>query len=110
MEFTEPALADADTAYLNISASLGPDYAILWYEGLFEAAQALSSMPYANSLAPENDNYGVEVRRVIYFGPRGKTRRNAYRILYFIIEPSADDDIGVVRILHIWHGARNPGV
>ena len=55
IEFTEPALVEADAAYLRISEQVGLEYAIRWYEGLFVAAEALSSLPRIHSIAPEND-------------------------------------------------------
>lgn len=108
VEFTEPALVDADTAYLSLSARVGPGYAIRWYEGLFEAAQGLSSFPRSHAVAPENDIYGVEVRRLLYFGPSRTRGGGVYRVLFYIIEPQEDDTAGVVRILHVWHGAKSP--
>ncbi len=108
VEFTEPALMEADAAYLSLSTQSGPDYAIRWYEGLFLAAQTLSTLPRSHAIAPENDSYGVEVRRLLYSGPSRRTSGRAYRILFYVIEPAADEDEGIVRILHVWHGAKGP--
>ena len=108
VEFTEPALMEADAAYLSLSERAGPEYAIRWYEGLFEAAQGLSSFPHSHAVAPENDIYGVEVRRLLYSGPSRRRGGSVYRVLFYIIEPQEDEAEGVVRILHVWHGARRP--
>lgn len=108
VEFTEPALIEADAAYLNLSTQRGPDYAILWYEGLFLAAQTLSTLPRSHAIAPENDAYGVEVRRLLYSGPSRRSSGRAYRILFYVIEPAEDEEEGTVRILHVWHGAKSP--
>lgn len=64
-------------------------------------------MPRRHAVARENDLYGVEVRRMLYFGPSKRHRRSltAYRVLFHVIEPTAEDAEGVVRVLHIWHGA-----
>jgi len=108
VEFTEPALIDADAAYLWLSEQAGPEYAIRWYEGLFEAVQSLASLPRVHAVAPENDIYGVEVRRLLYSGPFRRRGGNVYRILFYILEPQEDESEGIVRILHIWHGAKRP--
>ena len=108
VEFTEPALADADGLYLWLSPQVDPEYAARWYEGLFEAAQALSSMPRMHAVAPENDRYDVEVRRLLYYGPGKRRARAPYRVLFYVIEPASDESEGVVRVLHVWHGAKGP--
>lgn len=108
VEFTEPALMEADAAYLWVSEQSGPEYATLWYEGLFEAVQKLSSLPRIHAVAPENDIYGVEVRRLLYSGPSRRRGGSVYRVLFYIVEPQEDESEGVVRILHVWHGAKDP--
>ena len=110
VEFTEPALADADGVYLWLSQQTGPEHAVRWYEGLFEAAQTLSSLPRIHAIAPENDLYDVEVRRLLYYGPSKRRGNNPYRVLFYTVEPLADEAEGVVRVLHIWHGAKGPPV
>jgi len=108
VEFTEPAQIEADAVYLWFSERVGLDYAIRWYEGLLLAARELSSLPRANPIAPESDRYDVEVRRLLYYGPSKRRGRQVYRLLFHIIEPQEQEDEGVVRILHIWHGAKGP--
>jgi plasmid stabilization system protein ParE len=106
VEFTEPALVEADAVYLWLSEQTGLEYAIRWYEGLFLAAQELSSLPRIHAIAPENERYDVEVRRLLYSGPSGRRGKSVYRLLFYIIEPQESEAEGVVRILHIWHGAK----
>jgi plasmid stabilization system protein ParE len=60
---------------------------------------ALNLFPHRNSRAPEYPDGAADVRRLLH---------SPYRVLYQIIEPEADEAEGVVRILHIWHGARRP--
>lgn len=108
VEWTETALIEADAAYLGFSQQRGPEYAILWYEGLFSAAQSLSSLPKAHPIAAENDDYNVTVRRLLYQGPTRQRKGNAHRILFFVIESQPGEAEGVIRILHVWHGARGP--
>ncbi len=52
-------------------------------------------MPKRCSLARENDYFSQEIRQIIY----GKGR-NAYRIIFTIIE---GEEISIVRVLHIRH-------
>ena len=108
VEWSEPALLEADEAYLGISERSGPDAAFLWYEGLFEAGETLSSMPRIHPIAREDERYDIEVRRLLYYGPSKRRSGQIYRILFFIIEPVEDETEGVVRILHVWHGAKGP--
>jgi len=108
VEFTEPAQIEADAVYLWLSERIGLDYAIRWYEGLFLVARELSSLPRANPIAPESDRYDVEVRRLLYYGPSKRRGSQAYRLLFHIIEPQEDETEGIVRILHVWHGAKGP--
>lgn len=108
VEWTEPALIEADAAYLRFSQYAGPENAILWYEGLFVTGETLSSLPRANPIAPENGQYSVEVRRLLYYGPSKWRGGQVYRLLFYIIEPQQDESLGVVRIMHVWHGAKGP--
>ena len=108
VEFTDPAQAEADAIYLQLSESLGLDFAFRWYEGLLLAANKLSFLPRANPIAPENDEYDVEVRRLIYSGPSKRRSGQVYRLLFYIIEPQQDEAEGVIRIMHVWHGAKGP--
>ncbi|MBD2443321.1 hypothetical protein H6G25_08965 [Dolichospermum sp. FACHB-1091] len=55
-------------------------------------------MPKRCSLARENDYFSQEIRQIIY----GKGR-NAYRIIFTIIE---GEEISIVRVLHIRHAAQ----
>lgn len=107
VEWSEPALLEADTAYLAVSGYAGPDDAFRWYAGLFEAGETLSSLPGIHPIAPESDQYDVEVRRLLYYGPSKRRGGQVYRILFFIIKPVEESE-GVVRILHVWHGAKGP--
>lgn len=99
--------ADARSAHLRLGENVSPDYADRWLEGLARTIEGLALMPRRHAVARENDLYDVEVRRVLYSGPSGRHGRGRiiYRILFHIIEPSAEDPEGVVRVLHIWHGA-----
>lgn len=102
-------LADAEAreAHQWLQENYSQDYADRWLEGLTRAIEGLAVMPRRHAVARENDLYDVEVRRMLYFGPSKRHRRSltAYRVLFHVIEPTAEDAEGVVRVLHIWHGA-----
>lgn len=102
-------LADAEAREARrwFQENYSQDYADRWLEGLTRAIEGLAVMPRRHAVARENDVYNVEIRRMLYFGPSKRYRRNrtAYRVLFHVIEPTEDDPEGVVRVLHIWHGA-----
>jgi toxin ParE1/3/4 len=66
------------------------DRAEVWLDGVIAAVDTLTSLPRRCPLAPENDDFDVEVRQLLY---------GEFRIL-FIVEDE------VVRVLHVRHGAR----
>ena len=100
VEFTDVAQAEADAAYLWRSQITTPEQAFAWYTGLFVEALQLSTMPRRFERVRNSDRYGGEVRRMLY--GRGPV---AYHLVYRIIEPAEDESEGVVRILHVYHGA-----
>lgn len=95
VEMSEPAEQEADSIYLWISETYGPEQAGRWYSGLLDAIQRLSLFPYGYQALPQNK----EVRRMLY---------GQYRVLYRVVEPEPGELEGTVRILRILHGARQP--
>lgn len=98
IEISSTAEAEADKAFLQLSQITSPEKASQWYAGLLRLIQSLSQMPKRCSLARENDYFSQEMRQIIY----GKGR-NAYRIIFTIIE---EKEVSTVRILHIRHAAQ----
>jgi plasmid stabilization system protein ParE len=94
--------AIADWLALNVSA----EYAGRWYEGLRDALRTLTFMPRSHAIAPENPRYEYEVRRLLYYGPSKRRGHSVYRVLFHVIEPGTGDEPGIVRVLHVRHGAR----
>jgi plasmid stabilization system protein ParE len=92
VEMSESAEAEADQIYLWISQR-SPESAARWYSGLLKACQSLSVFPHRFPVLPRE----LAVRRMLY----GK-----YRVLYRIVEPQDEEEEGIVRVLHIHHGAR----
>jgi plasmid stabilization system protein ParE len=96
VEVTSFAIADAEQAYLWFRER-SPEFAAVWYNGLFDAIQSLEKMPYRCSLAPESEDLDIELRQLLY-GKRGQQ----YRILYTveINERSGEEVVRVQRIRH----------
>ena len=60
-------------------------------------------MPRRCALAPEHENYNEEVRQLLY--GRG---RSTYRILFRVVNTDEQEE-GLVRVLHVYHGAQLGG-
>lgn len=88
------ASAEMEEAFLWI-AEQNPEAAVYWFHGLEEAIRGLESMPERFPLAPENDAFREEIRRLIYGRRTGR-----YRVFFTIRGDS-------VHVLHVRHGARD---
>jgi hypothetical protein len=110
VRLTEPAEVDVEAERARLAGIVSEEYADRWQDGLLAEIQQLELFPASHPVARENDLYNVEVRRSLYYGPSRRRRSSGavYRILFHIIEPSEDEPVGIVRVLHIWHGARRP--
>lgn len=64
---------------------------------MLDAIESLSEMPKRCPLAKENEYFSQEIRQLLY-----GQGRNAYRILFTIIE---EQHLPIVRIIHIRHSA-----
>lgn len=71
-------------------ARRSPSRAEAWLSGARAAIETLSTFPRRCPLAPENDDFDVEIRQLLY---------GEFRILFTV-----EDE--VVRVLHVRHGAR----
>jgi plasmid stabilization system protein ParE len=71
-------------------ARRSPARAEAWLNGARAAIETLSSLPRRCPLAPEDDDFDVEIRQLLY---------REFRILFTI-------EGDVVRVLHVRHGAR----
>jgi plasmid stabilization system protein ParE len=98
IDISSVAEAEADKAFLQMSQITSPENASQWYAGLLRLIESLSKMPKRCSLTIENDYFSQEIRQIIY----GKGR-NAYRIIFTIIEGEKNS---TVRVLHIRHAAQ----
>ncbi len=79
---------------------MSPEAAERLKSGVLDACFSLSRFPRRCSLAPEAEDFGEEVRLLIY-----RNRKTIYRILYTIFD-TAEDVSGIVRILRIRQGSR----
>lgn len=99
VDISPPALADAESAYLWIKER-APEKAGEWYEGLLEAVFSLENLPTRCALAPESQEFSIEIRQLLY-GKRG----SVYRILFGVsYDPETQEN--VVRIYRIRHSAQ----
>lgn len=99
VRLTEVAEMEVAAAY-ETRRQFAPTGADRWYAGLGRALDSLAQFPKRLPLAPESDVFGGGVRQLVY----GKTP-TAYRILFLIVEPD-DEHFGLVRVLHVRHGAQ----
>lgn len=108
IEISDRAAMERESAFLRFAAR-DLDTAARWLEGLIRAVAALAEFPgpRAYAIARESDRYGVEVRRMLYFGPGKRRGKSVYRVLFHVIEPDASGEAGIIRILHFYHGAQN---
>lgn len=109
VDVSDPADAEAEEAVLWLARRVSPEYAGRWYAGLLRALRGLSAFPTRHPPARENDRYDVQVRRMLYFGPGKRRSGTPYRVLFHVIEPSGGEGEGVVRVLHVYHGAQQAG-
>jgi plasmid stabilization system protein ParE len=99
IEVSEPAEAEIDTAYYYLLLR-SPQAATRLRQGLAKAIRSLTQMPSRCPLAPENGRLDRPIRQLLY--RHGST---TYRILFIVIE-ATEEDIGIVRITRVLHGAQ----
>ena len=91
------ALQDAEDAYLWLKFYSTTEAAGEWYEGLLAAIFSLENSPLRCPHAPENKEFGREVRQMLY-----GNRSRQYRIVFgFLFDDETGEDI--VRIYRIRH-------
>ncbi|MBW3622849.1 MAG: type II toxin-antitoxin system RelE/ParE family toxin [Armatimonadetes bacterium] len=96
---SEPAEIDIDSTFHYLLLR-SPEAAERFRNGITDALESLTQMPQRCAIAPENEFFDVEVRQLIY-----RYGRSAYRILFTVFAPEADEP-GIVRIIRIRHGAQ----
>lgn len=110
VRLTGPAEADIEAGHARLSEIVSLSYADRWQDALLAEMGRLALFPTRHAVAAESDLHDIEVRRMLYYGPSGRRRRGgvAYRILFYVVEPAEEEAPGVVRVLHVWHGAKRP--
>jgi plasmid stabilization system protein ParE len=93
VDLSETAELEADEIFIWMNRH-SPSRAIKWYRGFLDACNSLSEFPFRFEALPNR----ADLRRLLY----GK-----YRIIYSVVEPHLEEEEATVRILHIYHGARN---
>ena len=94
VDVSDSADQEADSIFLWMNRNRGPGAAEKWYRGLAAAFDSLSTFPYRIIAIPGQP----EVHRLLH---------GSYRVLYRVIEPTEPDEVGIVRILRVVHGARD---
>lgn len=97
VEPTGTAEAEAERSYLRYGRT-SLEVADRWQTSLVKAMVSLSSMPNRCPVAPESRLYPGTVIRHLVFGK--------HRLLFHVVEPAEDEAQGVVRVLHVLHGAQ----
>ena len=108
IEESDIAEADREAVFLWLMTTVGPDYADAWHRGLLASIQQIVEFPGPLSypvVRPKTEEQW-EVRRLLYYGPKGRRSRNQprYRVLFALIEMGEDE--AVVRVLRLLHGAQ----
>lgn len=89
-----PASQDIDEAYDWLRMRV-PEYAVRWFNGLEAAILGLASQPERCPMAPESDEFGLNIRQLLYGRRSGR-----YRVLFEIRRST-------VHVLHVRHGKRH---
>ena len=89
-----------------------PDHAAQWLASLDLAIADLAGFPGPRSHAVDDlasNRFGLEVRRMLYYGLGKRRSGTPYRILFTVIEPApGGESEGIIRVLRILHGASDP--
>ena len=88
-----PASQDIDEAFEWLRMRV-PAHAVRWFNGLEAAILRLASQPERCPVAPESDEFGRNIRQLLYGRRSGR-----YRVLFEIRG-------NTVHILHVRHGKR----
>ncbi len=103
--------ADRENHVLFLNRRLGPVYAGKWYDDLLLTVNSLTGFPGPLSHARDedaSDQYGREVRRLLYHGPARRRTGTPVRVLFTLLPPTKDDPGGetVILLLRLLHGAQ----
>lgn len=96
VEFTDVAEKEVQDILFWILGQ-SPEWAGKWQCGLESAIHSLTEFPGRCPRAPEDTQFAVTVRQLLY---------GSYRILFTLVDSDGDSEVDTVRILHVRHGAR----
>jgi plasmid stabilization system protein ParE len=93
IDLTESALIDAEE-YVRFIRDNKKETAAAerWFRGLVQAIYSLEEMPLRCPVIPEQDEFAIEIRHLIYY---------SHRIIFHV-----DVHKGIVVIYRIFHGSR----
>jgi plasmid stabilization system protein ParE len=95
VDITEPALIDAED-YVRFIRDVRkePEAAERWFRGLVEAIHSLEELPERCPVIPEQEEFAMEIRHLIYF---------SHRIVFRV-----EGERRRVVIYRVYHGSRKP--
>jgi plasmid stabilization system protein ParE len=108
---SDQAQAEREATFLRLGRIVGPEYAQQWHDGLLLAIAELAGFPGPRAHATDEGasaRYGVEVRRMLYFGPGRRRSGTPYRVLFTVIPSADDEEEAIIRVLRVLHGAQQP--
>lgn len=96
VELSAQAQSDIASIHDWLQSQSAGDAGERWFVALRTAIASLKQLPSRCAVAPESQDFSIEVRQLLY----GR-RPNVYRILFAI-------EGDVVQVLHLRHGRRRP--
>ena len=95
---SDRADADLDRIYLRL-LRISLENASIWQAGYEAALSSLTSLPNRCPKARDGESYPDVVVRQLYYGK--------YRLVFYVVEPTADEVEGTVIILRVLYGAQS---
>ncbi len=112
--WSDPSADDLDRLNFSLNGR-DPAYAERWDAGIRQAVLDLTDFPGPLSHARDeeaSDQYGREVRRLLYYGPTRRRSGTPVRVLFTIFPPDPDDSPeaaeSVILLLRLLRGAQTP--
>ena len=101
VDITEPALDDAEDYVRRIrDVNNEPEAAERWFRGLVHAIYSLEESPEHCPVIPEQDEFSIEVRHLLYFSHRivFHVERRSQRVIIYRVYHSSRQSLGYTDI------------
>ena len=92
---------DIEAQTVRLADLIGPEVALAWHKGLFDAIATLAHKPRRCAAANEKNRFKREVYQLLY---RRTSAGVAWRVLFTVSEES--EEAPTVNLIHIRHGAQ----